>query len=390
MERNVVESQASRNAQTPPQPDLPTPEGMGPNAVPDLRFAMNYEVPVVEATRVMLDYLDALCQRDLKGMAEMCHFPFGTYEGTTPVEVKSVDELLETPPPSMNTTLQPERSTPHDGNITPGSYDAFNGLEILNSDAYSANLAMTYNRFADDGKLLMQCQGVYTVTNNDGKWGIQLMSTIFKPYDLIGIEFSDTIQAALRTRISHDVGPNTNDADADVGNRQPGINFAVSNPSSFVAAQMEASKTKYGGMSPFRTKGVKSRLRVTTVKEEAGSPSGDATLNAMESGGNPNNPADLEKYKNDWHWYRDMYERTGLGKWGAVIGYLPYSRVVQHTVDKAHLFSGLTRYLISGEEHDQSAELSIVTWKKGRWGKNGNGAYITMHDRANDVAHIRS
>ena len=75
--KETEESNTGTQASVPPgreavpQPDLPTPAGLGPHGVPDLRFAMSYETPVVEATRVMLDYLDALCQRDLKGMAEL-------------------------------------------------------------------------------------------------------------------------------------------------------------------------------------------------------------------------------------------------------------------------------------------------------------------------------
>ncbi len=381
--------QASQGTRQSRGPTLPPPKGLGVHGVPDLRFAMSYKEPAVESSRVMMQFFKALCARDLRGMGELCHYPLGSYEGTTGVLVDSLDELMAKPLPSINTMENPERWTDHDGYITPGTYDVFHGFEILNSDAYAANVAMTYQRYTKDGKLAMQCDGVYCVTNCDGKWGINLMSTIFKPADLVGITYPNIVQAALFTRIQHDIGPNTNDSDADIGDRQPGLSFGIRNPSGFDQAQMTASKQEFGGMSTFRTMGVKSRLTHSVAQpERPGELSGDAGLNVRASGGDPNNQADVAKYKDDWKWYADMYERTGLGKWGWTIGYLPYSRVVHHTVDKAHVFSGLTRYVISGEIHDSSAELSIVTWKKGRWAKAGGGAYITMHDRANDAAYI--
>jgi hypothetical protein len=384
------ESRGQRSARQTAGPTLPPPEGLGPHGVPDQRHAMKWETPVPEAMRIMTDYFEALNRRDLKGMAECCHFPFATFEGINPVVVKSADDLIAEAPASMNMSENPERWTDHDSFIKKGSYDTFHGIEILASDPAAVNLAMTYNRYGPDGKMLLQCQGAYCVTNDDGKWGIELMSTIFTPALLTLVKFPGAEEEAMRTRIVHDIGPDTNDSDADGFDYQYGPTASVSGTDGFMPLQQDAAAGH--PMSTYRIQGVKSRLHYSAGESPSSSDglTPDALLNIRESGGNPNNPPDVAKYKDDWKWYANMYDVIGIGRWGFTIGVLPYSRVVHATFNKGHLFSGLTRYNTVGEELNTSTEMAIVTWRKGRWGKAGAGAYITMHDRANDVRNIRT
>lgn len=42
-------------------------------------------------------------------MAEQCHFPFVTFEGTAVVVVNGIDALLSSPPASMNTAVTGQR-----------------------------------------------------------------------------------------------------------------------------------------------------------------------------------------------------------------------------------------------------------------------------------------
>jgi hypothetical protein len=76
---------------------------------------------------------------------------------------------------------------------------------------------------------------------------------------------------------------------------------------------------------------------------------------------------------------------AGVGAWGFPIGILPYTRIVHHTVDKSHMYSGVTRYNVWGEEISNSVEVAIVTYKLGRWSWTGSLGYICNHDRANDI-----
>src|SRR5574340_878040 len=106
---------------------------------------------------------------------------------------------------------QPERFTDHDSYLQPGCYDVLDGIEIFNSNPVTVNLAMNYNRFSSGGHKLLRCQGIYCVTNNDGKWAIQAMSTIFTPANMIHVQYHDSAAAARRLRQDHCLAYMNND-----------------------------------------------------------------------------------------------------------------------------------------------------------------------------------
>ena len=337
----------------------------------DARYPITYEASVPEGVRVLIQYFGALSRRDLRGMAQSLHFPFASYEGTEPVVVQTVDQLMTHAPASMNMTENPERFSDHDGYLKPGAYDVFDGVEVFNSDPVSVNLALAYNRYGSDGKRILRCEGIYCVTNNDGNWGIQLMSTIFTPSDMVGVTYDDTVQRAIRTRILHDLGVSTEDQDVDNLSSQLGRHAGISRGhienrgglpgAGFVQWYNNALAGK--AMDSFRIKGVKNRLTI-----------GETTLATL---------ANASQHPQDFAAYRAVFDK--LGGWGFAIGILPYTRVIHATVDKAHMYSGMTRYTVAGEEISTSAEINIITYKKGRWGRAGSLAYITNHDRADDM-----
>lgn len=125
----------------------------------DLRDPVSYS-GVADATRVLMDHFKALGQRDIKGVADTLHFPYGTFEQSEAVLVKTVDDFLASPPASVNMTTNPERFTDHDGFIRRGSYDVFGGIEVFNCDRVQVNMAMTYDRYSASGNRLLQCQGI--------------------------------------------------------------------------------------------------------------------------------------------------------------------------------------------------------------------------------------
>ena len=61
--------------------------------------------------------------------------------------------------------------------ILPGSYDLLNGLELQTFSPVGAGLSMSFIRYTQDGRKLATCEGIYAVTNNEGKWAIELVST---------------------------------------------------------------------------------------------------------------------------------------------------------------------------------------------------------------------
>jgi hypothetical protein len=340
--------------------DPQAPKGLAPLGMLDYRFPMSYETSVPAGVRVLTQYFAALSRRDLKGMAETLHFPFASFEGTEPVVVQTADELMAHAPASMNMTENPERYTDHDGYLKPGCYDAFDSLEVIDSDPISAAMSLVYYRYEKGGKKVLRCQGIYTVTNNDGKWGIQLISTIFTPADMMNVVYNDTIEAAKRLRIDHDLSFQVCDKTVD-HSQQLGHSASVTNGTVQVFYQREKN------MDPYRVKGVKSRLQVS-----------ENTPEKQAAAAHPTTPA-------DYAYYRVLFPKLGVGNWGFVYGVLPETRIVHATVDKAHMISGAIRYTTAGEQCNYNRHLSVVTYRKGRWGITGSFSYIAPHDRANDM-----
>src|SRR5262249_31146584 len=178
---------------------------------------------------------------------------------------ETADQFMTNTPASMNISTNPERYSNHDGYMKTGSYDVLNGLEVINFDPVHAGLAMTYSRYGSDGKKLLRCQGIYCVSNNDGKWGIQLMSTIFTPADMLNVTFPDTIEAAKRVRINHDLAYQVSDRSVDRGTPQLGKRLTSSGGSGTGAIWQAGPAGTI--LDHYKVKGVKTRLAVSEVTE---------------------------------------------------------------------------------------------------------------------------
>jgi hypothetical protein len=354
------------------------PAQLRPNAIPDARFPMNFEAPIPEAVRALMHYFASLCRRDPGGIADSLHFPFASFERTAPIIVEKREDLLRNTPPSINTSEHPERFSDHDGYLEPGCYDTFEGLEVLNASAICVNLSLSYNRYDRTGHHLLRCDGVYCITNNNGRWAIQAMSTIFTPALALDIEYRDTIDKARRLRFDHCLAYMVNDEEAVWGPiRQYGVNVgagAAVNPRSAPSSARDSTNFSGGGvlwrdapvgkaMEFFRTEGVMSRLSVTHVTPES-----------------------LAQSRIDFDAYRAVWPKTGVGNWGWVIGGASPARVLHATVDKAHVFQGAARFTTAGAFINDSLEVDIVTYRKGRWGIAGIFGYGTRQDRSNDMA----
>jgi len=354
--------------------DPKAPEGL--KGTPDLRHPLCYETPTIEGVKVLTKYFAALSRRDAKGMAENMHFPFGSYEGTNPVVVQTPEDLINKAPASMNLNPHPERFTDHDSYMKPGCYDQFDGIQVFSGDPVSVNMALSYNRYDKEGRKLLRCDGIYCATNNDGRWALQLASTIFTPADLVGVTYPDAELAAKRLRIDHDLQFVTRDASFNatttalgatigLGGGGTPVASAVNNtPAGLKHSQTYIRMHRPGGvMSLFRVKGVKSRLNVRTVTEE------DLKRDAE--------PIDYEEY-------RDTFKGLGVGPWGWVFGVVPSEKIVHATADKVHFITGATRYTATGEVINSDAQVAIAVYRKGRWGLAGGLSYVMTLDRGND------
>ena len=339
-----------------------TPSGLGPRAMLDNRFPVTYQNSIPHGANILTQYFVALSERNLKGIADLLHFPFASVEGTDPVVVQTADDLLKHAPASFNMTDNPERFTDHDGYMKPGSYDVLTNIEILNFDPVTCGLVMNYNRYDSNGKKLLRCEGIYSVTNNDGRWGLQMASTIFTPAHMVELEFTDTIEQAKRCRINHDLAYHVCDRNVDATTTQLGTTVAIENIGGAPWMLGPAGKA----MTQFQVSGKKSRLRVTEVTLD----------NLRKASADP---------VADYAFYRALFPKTGVGNWGFVYGMIPESRVIHSTFNKAHMFSGAMRFTAAGDECSYNTDLSVVTFSKLRWGRVATLAYTTPHDRSSDV-----
>jgi hypothetical protein len=355
---------AIAGAATAPTPSATGRQGNSPASRPgrvpalDLRNPESY-AGVADATRVLMDHFKALSQRDIKAVADTLHFPYGTFEQTDAVVVKTREDFLAGPPASVNLTDNPERFTDHDGYIRPGSYDVFGGMEVFNSDPIQVNLALTYDRYSASGNRLLQCQGVYCVTNNDGRWAIQVMSTIFTPGPMVGMKFPESAMTAHRLRETHTLGyQRAYEPDVWANTRQLGINFAIN-----------AAKDDDFGFAkapPFKN-GVRNRLHVVDYSQEG-----------------------LDAIRINFPLARNRWKALGLGNWGFDWGGGPPARLIHQSVDKVHMYQGTTRFTAGGEYISNTEEIDVVTLVKDRWGLAGILGYILNHDRSNDLKYIGS
>jgi hypothetical protein len=333
----------------------------------DNRFPESFSESVPKSCEVIMGYFTALNRRDLRAMAQYLHFPFASFEGADPVLVSTPEEFLSRTPASMNMTLNPERFTDHDGYLKAGCYDVFRGLEVLCMDPVIATLAMSYDRYGSDGKKLLRCEGIYSVTNNDGRWAIELMSTIFTPTPMIGLQFPEGEIAAKRFRVDLDLAYHTANFKENP-NQQAGATASIEMEA---LPYTQAPLSDYKSMERFKIRGVKSRLRYRPANAPA----------------EQENTGDMKAFYTD---YRASFQQSGLGNFGFVYGKNHDTRVLHRTFDKIHLLTGATRFLAAGEECSHNYDVEVITYKEGRWANAGYFCYTTPHDRSNDVLPPRA
>jgi len=250
-----------------------------------------------------------------------------------------------------------------------GSYDLLESINVHLYCPVGGVFSLSFTRYTPDGRKLLLCDGLYSVTNNDGRWGIQLASTIFHEADFIGVTYPDAEAADIRGNqnylaafgygneaILNDRASSRGSYERPlpVGTRTASVNFGY--------GPRERSRDAREGrpMTGWRTKGVKSRLTVSTVTAtDASTP---LTTNLPE-----------------------FVELAG----GAVGAYaytrdLPTRPIVIHaTHDKAHTLGGYFRYTADGNLISETRSVGIRIYKAGSWGSAGGLGQVTHHDRSN-------
>jgi hypothetical protein len=327
---------------------------------------VSFATPVSESLRLVTEYFAALNQRDVAALARTLHFPVAIYEDIEPIVVQSAADFVANPPPTLNATGRGKTR------ILKGSYDLLESINVHLYCPVGAAVSLSFARFTPDGQRHLQCDGIYSVTNNDGRWAIQLVSTIFHEADFIGLAYPDAEQAEIRQSqnylsqfgygneaVLNDLrsGRGSYEAPLPPGTRTASVNFGY--------GPRERSRDAREGrpMSGWRTKGVKSRLNVSVRSEES-------VNRAFET----NLP--------------EFIELAGGG-----VGQYAYTRdrpvrpiTIHATHDKAHTLNGYFRYTADGTLISETRGVGIRIYKNGHWGSAGSLGQVTHHDRSNSKA----
>ncbi len=345
--------------------DFAQPAGLRPGAQLDSRFPVSFSAPLSEGLRLVVEYFTALSQRDLDALARTLHFPFAIYEDIEPIVVESAAALRSDPPPSMNGTGRgPSR-------VNPGSYDLLEGVNVHLYCPVGAVFSLSFTRYTADGHKLLDCDGIYSVTNNDGRWAIQLVSTIFHERGYEGNRHPDA-------EMTHRVGSQgylaqfgyrnediLNDRSTGRGSYEPELPVGTRRASvSFGYGPRDRSRDARNGrpMAGWRTTGVASRLNLSEVTSSTGT--GRLSTNLDEF-------AELA---------------------GGAVGDYDYTRmrpdrplVIHATHDKAHVLGGYWRYTADGTLISETRSVGIRIYRGGRWGDAGGLGQVTHHDRSSSV-----
>jgi hypothetical protein len=353
--------------QTPASGDeFAKPPNLRQGAQLDSRFPVSFATSVAEGFRLVTQYFTAYSQRDLDGIAKTLHFPFAINEDIEPVVVQSAADLMKTPPPSLNGTNSGK------SRILRGSYDLLENISLLLYCPVGAAFAMTFVRYTPDGYKQQVCDGIYSVTNNDGRWGIQLVSTIVHEADYIGLRYPDAEEATTRAEQNYlaafGYGNEAilNDPKSSRGTYEPPLPVGTRTASvNFGYGPRERSRDARNNhpMAGWKTKGVKSRLVVSTVSEQTQ---------------NRNIETNLPEF---------------IDLAGGTVGTYGYTRdrpvrpvTIHATHDKAHTFNGYLRYTTDGTLISETRGVGIRIYKAGHWGSAGSLGQVTHHDRSNSKA----
>lgn len=331
----------------------------------DSRFPVSFAATVSNGLRLVTEYFTAQSQRDLAGIAKTLHFPFAIYEEIEPVVIASEKDFLAKPPATLNSTGKGK------SRIAKGSYDLLEGVNVHLYCPVGGVFSLRFARYTADGNKLLDCDGLFSVTNNDGRWAIQLVSTMFHERGYENNQYPDAEE-------THRIGSQgylaafgyrnealLNDRSKGRGSYEPELPIGTKRASvNFGYGPRERSRDARNGnpMAGWKTTGVKSRLQVSEVTAQTGSAAMNTNLN-------------------------EFIELAG----GAV-GEYDYTRlipdrplVIHATHDKAHTLGGYWRYTADGQLISETRSVGIRIYKGGQWGDVGGLGQVTHHDRSNSV-----
>jgi hypothetical protein len=240
-----------------------------------------------------------------------------------------------------------------------------------------AGVALSFSRFDANGKKLQGVHAILGMTNNDGKWGIEFMSTIFRPADQLHLTY-DAEQFAMKsihdTYRDHDLGRKYAGTDPNY-TTQP-----IENPGKWGGVTIGSYSFSFVGhpgrntIEAYKIKGVKSRLHVTEggTNSAAEAPAGRGQQNADANG--------------DEH-FRQV-SGGGVGQFYETLEWQD-SRILAADMEKAHAISGNNRFLEDGSLANKGVYMVVLLYRNGKFTASDNGGGIfgrqMYQDRTNDL-----
>jgi hypothetical protein len=348
-------------AAAPSGGDFTTPKGLPPGGQSDSRFPVSFATPVTQGLRLVIEYFTALNQRDVAAIAKTLHFPFAIYEQIEPLVYQTEAEFLRNPPPTLNTTGKGQTR------IAAKSYDLLEGVNVHLYCPVGGVFSLKFTRYKPEGDKLFDCEGIYSVTNNDGRWAIQLVSTIvhevgYEGYPYPDAELSDRLgsqgylaafgyrdEALLNDRSK---GRGSFEPRLPAGTRTASVNFG------YGPRDRTRNARNNEPMKGWKTTGIKSRLNVSTVSDEVGEQNTNLKEFVELAGGT------VGEYD---------YTRINPGR----------PLVIHATHDKAHVLGGYTRFTTDSRFISETRSVGIRIRKAGNWGSAGNLGQVTHHDASN-------
>jgi hypothetical protein len=366
------------------QEELPEPAGLRPGGMLDCRFPVSYRTAVPNAIQLLTQYFAAFSDRDMGGVAATLHFPYATYEGYEPLVYQTGQDFINNPPPSIRESSKP------DSQFRPGSYDMLDVLQVQTFNPVNVGLELCYTRYRADGFRIGINQGIYAVTNNDGKWGIQLSSVIFTPTEYIGESHLGATEAHLRQGRTGMAAFGDHDYDmlANFGRRAERSTrkiASIAGPPGATSFFLSAWAGK--PMQPYDSKGRKTRLVVYGPGTLNSNPysalaQGDTHIDELDRSIMPSNIV-TKNGKPGWFY---AMAGSGVGEY-SYTRTLASSRVIHAGPEKAHAVGGYIRYTPDNIFISETRSLEIMIYDKhqGRWASGGMLGQSMYRDRTNDA-----
>jgi hypothetical protein len=362
--------------------ELTKPAGLRPNAQLDGRFPVSYQTSVAQAMKYVVDYFAAFASRDVAAVAKTLHFPYATYEGIEPLVYRNEREFIENPPPSLNvTTGQYKNFMPgvYDMLVRPGTYDIMDNLQLRTYNPVNVGIELCYTRYNGRGETIGINQGIYGVTNNDGKWGIQLSSIIFTPSAYIGIKYNDAVESHLRRGRTGMMAWSVHDAEMLRRSNGGTERRRTERKSASIAAPPGTDhwiRAARAGtpMQPYNTKGRISRLSV----------SGEIQATRLPQDELPHVQYNMKEANGEDGYFYELAS-GGVGKYAYTLT-LPDSQVLHAGPEKAHTLGGYIRYTADGQQITETRSLGIMVYDGvgAIWEGSGGFGQTMRRDCTND------